>query len=163
MLVPGVLALLPEYGGLADPVADLRAACERAVAWLPAEVTVLASDQGRKVADHLLGTRGLETGASAPSSTTGSSYLAVGNGSAKRTEKAPGHVDDRAVPFDAALADALATGRLADLDLGLSAELWADTGAIADLARVLPPGLPATVDLDADPFGVQYWVARWEW
>ena len=27
VLVPGVLALLPEYAGFADPVADLRAAC----------------------------------------------------------------------------------------------------------------------------------------
>ncbi|GAB2456097.1 hypothetical protein GCM10027062_40400 [Nocardioides hungaricus] len=155
MLVPGALALLPEYAGLEDPVAELRAACERAVGWLGEDVTVLASPQGRRVAEHLL----------AASSRTGAgrSYLAVGNGSAKRTEGAPGHVDERAVPFDGALGDALATGRLAGLDLGLSEELWADTDAIAALARVLPPGLPATVDLDADPFGVQYWVARWEW
>lgn len=155
VLVPGVLALLPEYAGLEDPVADLRAACERAVGWLTGDVTVLASPQGRRVAEHLLAT----------TTRTGDepSYLAVANGSAKRTEKAPGHVDDRALAFDAALGEALATGRLAEADLRLSEELWADTGAIAELARVLPPGLPATVDLAADPFGVQYWVARWEW
>ena len=34
VLVPGVLALLPEYAGLTDPVAELRAACREAVAWL---------------------------------------------------------------------------------------------------------------------------------
>lgn len=155
MLVPGVLALLPEYAGIEDPVADLRAACERAVGWLSGDVTVLASAQGRRVADHLLG-RVARSG-EAPT------YLAVGNGSAKRTEKAPGHVDDRAVAFDDALGAALRSGTLLDLDLGPAAELWADTDAIAALARVLPPGLPATVDLEADPFGVQYWVARWEW
>jgi hypothetical protein len=155
-LVPGVLALLPEYAGLEDPVADLRAACVRAVGWLTADVTVLASDQGRRVAEHLLGSR-------PDRPPGGASYLVVGNGSAKRTEKAPGYVDDRAAPFDAALGEALATGRLADLDLTLAGELWADTDAIADLARLLPAGLPATIDLDADPFGVQYWVARWEW
>jgi hypothetical protein len=155
VLVPGVLALLPEYAGLEDPVADLRAACVRAVGWLGEDVTVLASPQGRRVADHLL--------AATSRSGSGRSYLAVGNGSAKRTEKAPGHVDDRAVPFDAALGEALVTGSLGEVDLCVSAELWADTDAIAELATVLPPGLAATVDLEADPFGVQYWVARWEW
>ena len=161
-LVPGVLALLPEYAGIEDPVADLRATCERAVGWLGADVTVFASAQGKRIAEHLLGSGGFETGASAPSSTT-VSYLAVANGSAKRTEKAPGHVDDRALGFDAALGAALRAGTLADLDLTLAGELWADTDAIAALAGVLPRGLPATIDLEADPFGVQYWVARWEW
>jgi hypothetical protein len=157
VLVPGVLALLPEYAGQQDPVADLRAACERAVGWLGADVTVLASAQGGRVADHLLGTRSARPPGGGPS------YLAVGNGSAKRTEKAPGHVDERALPFDEALGEALAHGRLRDVDLSAAPELWADTEAIGELARLLPPGVPATIDFAADPFGVQYWVARWEW
>ena len=178
VLVPGVLALLPEYAGIADPVADLRTACAEAVGWLAeaGPVTVLGTDQGRRVGESLLASGGFETvaaqppqpptpvveeGALAPVSKP--PLLVVGNGSAKRTEKAPGHVDDRAVAFDAALGGALASGRLAGLDLGLSEELWADTAAIAALADLLPPGLPASVDYDADPFGVQYWVARWEW
>ena len=42
VLVPGVLALLPEYAGLADPVGPLRTACREAVAWLgDGPVTVL--------------------------------------------------------------------------------------------------------------------------
>ena len=45
VLVPGVLALLPEYAGLEDPVAELRAACLAAVAWLGPDVTVLADEQ----------------------------------------------------------------------------------------------------------------------
>ena len=153
--MPGVLALLPEYAGLVDPVAELRAACTRAVGWLGADVTVLAGPQGRRVAEHLL--------AASPHDGTGPSYLAVGNGSAKRTEKAPGHVDERAESFDAALGEALVAGRLHEVDLTLSRELWADTDAIADLARLLPPGLPARVDHESDPYGVRYWVARWEW
>ena len=58
VLVPGVLALLPEYASLTDPVAELRAACLDAVAWLVEEggpVTVVADAQGRRVAEHLLG------------------------------------------------------------------------------------------------------------
>ncbi len=54
MLVPGALALLPEYAGIEDPVADLRAACVEAVGWLGADVTVLADAQGTRVAEHLL-------------------------------------------------------------------------------------------------------------
>lgn len=164
VLVPGVLALLPEYAGRTDPVADLRAACEQAVGWAAeaGPVTVLGSEQGRRVADSLLARGGFEARAQdalAPQPP----LVAVANGSAKRTEKAPGHVDDRAVPFDDALGEALRAGTLADADLGLAAELWADTDAFASLAQVLPPGLPATIDLEADPFGVRYWVARWEW
>ncbi len=35
----------------------------------------------------------------------------VGNGSAKRTEKAPGHFDERAEAFDAELGASLRAGR----------------------------------------------------
>ena len=56
-LVPGVLALLPEYAGLDDPVADLRAAVHEAAAWL-AEIVgplaVVADEQGARVGRHLL-------------------------------------------------------------------------------------------------------------
>jgi hypothetical protein len=155
VLVPGVLALLPEYAGLQDPVADLRAACHEAVGWLGTDVTVLAGPQGRRVADHLLDSSQRTDG--------GTSYLAVANGSAKRTEKAPGHVDERAIAFDADLADRLRSGTLAGIDPELSRELWADTAALAGLAEVLPPGCAGTVDYEDDPYGVQYWVTRWQW
>ena len=98
-LVPGVLALLPEYAGIEDPVAELRAAALGAVGWLGREVTVLAGAQGARVADHLLDTTAR--------SGDEPSYLVVGNGSAKRTEKAPGHFDERAEPFDLALGESL--------------------------------------------------------
>jgi hypothetical protein len=158
VLVPGTLALLPEYAGLDDPVADLRAACLRAVGWLGSSVEVVASDQGRRVAEHLLD--------AAPARAGGHpSYLVVGNGSARRTEKAPGHLDERAAGFDDGLRAALTTpapAALAGIDRALADDLWADTGSFARLAELLGPDAEVTVDLDDDPFGVQYWVLRWD-
>jgi hypothetical protein len=154
-LVPGALALLPEYAGLQDPVAELRTACLDAVGWLGADVTVLAGPQGRRVAEHLLGST-TRTAAEA-------SYLVVGNGSAKRRDTTPGYVDERAVPFDADLADRLRSGELSGIDAALARELWAETEPIARLDGVLPPGCSCAVDYDDDPYGVQYWVMRWEW
>ena len=58
VLVPGVLALLPEYASLSDPVAELRAACLSAVSWLvdgDGPVSVVADAQGRRVAERLVG------------------------------------------------------------------------------------------------------------
>jgi hypothetical protein len=153
-LVPGVLALLPEYAGIEDPVAELRAACLDAVAWLGPDVTVVADDQGSRVADHLLAV-------TARAAAGDPSYLVVGNGSAKRTEKAPGHLDDRAHGFDDALGAALRSGDLTDVDLSLGGELWAAVEGIERLRELLH-GEVATVDYDDDPFGVQYWVMRWE-
>jgi hypothetical protein len=155
VLVPGVLALLPAYASIEDPVAPVRAACERAVAWLGDDVRVLAEhDQGRLIAEHLLGR---------PSSAAaGADLLVVGNGSARRTDKAPGHLDERAPGFDDALR-AWLWGRGPAPDPALAAQLWASVGALlelVDLVGQLPE--PVVVDLDDDPYGVQYWVLRWE-
>jgi hypothetical protein len=90
----------------------------------------------------------------------------MGDGSARRSLKAPGHLDAAAEPFDAAVAAALAVG---------------DPGALAALdpaegARLLAAGVPAwravgavlagrevTGRLHAHeaPFGVGYLVADW--
>ena len=64
VLVPGVLALLPEYASLTDPVAELRAACLAAVAWLVEEggpVTVVADAQGRRVSESWASVSGVWT------------------------------------------------------------------------------------------------------
>ena len=161
VLVPGVLALLPEYAGLTDPVAGLRAACREAVAWLgDGPVTVVADDQGRRVAEHLLSER---RGPAAGADHT--AYLVVANGSACRSEKAPGHLDERALGFDEGLDKALRTPdreALADLDDALGAELWAgNVPGLRALGDLLEDGGPAVVDYADDPFGVQYWVMRW--
>jgi len=160
VLVPGVLALLPEYAGLEDPVADLRTACHAAVAWLAeaGPVTILGDPQGRRVGEYLVAAAG------APAAAGPSAVLAVGNGSACRTEKAPGYLDERAAGFDADLARALTApdpAALAAIDPVLSTELLAAADGIRALGDVLTPAHVATVDYDDDPYGVQYWVVRW--
>ena len=160
-LVPGVLALLPEYAGQQDPVAELRSACLDAVGWLGevGGIGVAGSHQGLRIARHLAAEAGVELDL-APEHPAG--LLVVGNGSARRTEKAPGHLDDRAAAWDEALGAALRAGDLAGLDLALADELWADLdglGTLRDLGVVA--GCAAQVDYADDPFGVMYWVMRW--
>lgn len=164
VVVPSTLALLPAYASLDDPVADLRAAVDAAVAWAqePGPVVgVAGSPAGQRVIDHLVG---------APTDAVPGLLVAAG-GSAMRTEKAPGAFDERAEAFDAGVGTALATGdldALATIDLTLAAELWAgdDALALASLGRRLSRnGTRVTevqVDYDAAPYGVQYWVVRWQ-
>lgn len=90
----------------------------------------------------------------------GSGRLVVANGSAKRTEKAPGYFDDRAAAFDEALGAALRAGDLSGLDLSLAGELWADVSGLTELAGVRASEVQ--VDYDDAPYGVQYWVVRWQ-
>lgn len=91
--------------------------------------------------------------------------LVVGDGSACRTEKAPGYLDERATPYDAAIADALATGdcaALAALDPGLADELWvAGRPAWQVLAGAAGPGRTARLLYDEAPYGVGYFVSVW--
>jgi hypothetical protein len=147
-LVPGVLALLPAYASIDDPVADLRAACRDAVDRLGPRVRVRASgESGRRVAAALVAAAGADV---VDSGETG--LLVVGNGSATRTEKAPGHFDERSEGFDARLR-----ASFSGVDAALADQLWADTTCLAEL----PPLAEAEVLYDAAPFGVQYWVAVW--
>lgn len=150
-LVPGVLALLPSYTSIEDPVADLRAACVGAVGRLGPRVRVVASPatggSGARVAAALVAAAGAEVVASGE---TG--VLVVGNGSATRTEKAPGHFDERAAAFDDGVRLSFA-----GIDPVLAEELWADTACLTEL----PPLAGAEILYDAAPFGVQYWVAVW--
>lgn len=163
VIVPGVLALLPAYASIDDPVADLREACRAAVAWLledgPAAV-LAASPGARRVAD-LLGSPAVAE----PDDTSG--LLVVANGSATRTEKAPGHFDERAAAFDAAIGKALADGdpaNLAAIDLDLADALWAlpDADVLRTLGGRVRRVSSVQVDYDDAPYGVQYWVVRWE-
>jgi hypothetical protein len=167
-VVPGVLALLPEYAGRLDPVAELRAACLAAVAWLGPAPEVIGDPQGvrvgRSLAEAVERSRALEAGAGAPSSTTGG-VLLVANGTARRTQASPGPYDDRARPFDDVLAKALLgpdPAALRDLDQGLARELWASTSVLPRLAELLAGRERVTVDYDGAPHGVQYWVVRYE-
>ncbi|HEU5456165.1 MAG TPA: hypothetical protein VFU85_10835 [Nocardioides sp.] len=174
VLVPGTLALLPQYASLDDPVAELRAACRDAVAWLveAGPVTIVGDPQGRRVGEWLVAeaeqaagvSRLRRQGAFAPQPPEeGAAVLVVGNGSACRTEKAPGHLDKRAAAFDADLGRRLEDGpsdSLAGIDLELAHELWASVEGIVELAKIPDLSL-VQVDYEDDPFGVQYWVVRW--
>jgi hypothetical protein len=157
-LVPGVLALLPEYAGQEDPVPEVRAAALAAATWLveAGPVTVVGDEQGCRVGRHLLA--GAAEG-------DGSAYLVVANGSARRDDTAPGYVDDRAVPFDAALEAALRgpdPAALEGLDVDLAAALLVGNPAgLVRLGTLLRRAGPPMVDYAGDPYGVQYWVMRW--
>ena len=93
--------------------------------------------------------------------------LVLGDGSARRSLTAPGHLDERAAPFDAQVERAIRDGdlaALAALDEALARELMA-TGRPAwqVLAGAMGTGHPATQVLYADaPFGVAYLVAHFE-
>lgn len=89
--------------------------------------------------------------------------LVVGDGSARRSVKAPGYLDDRAGPFDDGAVAALRTAdasALAALDATLAAELLvAGRAAWQVLAGVLDAsGAPfaVTEHYVGDPFGVLY-------
>jgi hypothetical protein len=179
VLVPSTIVLLPLYAGVEDPVAPLRAACLAATASLvadgPSAVDVICAPAradnvqrgvlepaGMRIARHLLGEAGwsgeVVEGAGAP-------LLVVANGSATRSEKAPGHLDPRSSSFDEGLENALRSGdveALAALDAALASELWCnDAAAFHALASVLPAGTRGEVSYADDPYGVQYWVVTW--
>lgn len=103
----------------------------------------------------------------------GVAVLVMADGSATRTEKAPGHLDERAKAFDAAIAAALADGdadALGGIDLTLAADLWCQgaptlrTAADAIAARVHHGdlGITARLSYDEAPFGVGWFVAEWQ-
>jgi hypothetical protein len=166
VIVPGTLALLPEYASIEDPIPELRKVVDEAVAWLLEDgvaAVLAASPSARRIADHLL----RPSPDVEPVETRTPNLLVVANGSATRTEKAPGHLDERAAAFDAAIGASLRAGEpaaLADIDLDLADELWAlpDADVLRTLADRVPPVDQAHVDYDDDPFGVQYWVVRWQ-
>jgi hypothetical protein len=183
VVVPSTLALLPGYASAVDPVADLRAACDDAVLWLmdrhPDRVTVVTAEAradnvargvtepaGARVGRHLLAGFGgrVEVVAGAPSSSE-PGLLVVANGSAVRDAKAPGHLDERSFAFDAVIEAALRSGdaeALRGLDAELGASLWAhDVPALQALGASVRGPVDAVVTYADDPYGVQYWVARW--
>jgi len=92
--------------------------------------------------------------------------LVLGDGSARRSVKAPGYLDERAEGYDAAAAGALGsadTEALAALDPALAAELLADGRApwqvLAGAAQ--DAGLRGQLRYDEAPYGVGYFVASW--
>ncbi|TDT28032.1 hypothetical protein EV562_11542 [Streptomyces sp. BK208] len=92
--------------------------------------------------------------------------LVLGDASACRTVKAPGYLDERAAPFDAAVGRALGAAdraALAALDVALSRELkvsgrapWQVLAGAAEHAD-----LTGTLLYEDAPYGVGYVVAAW--
>ena len=92
--------------------------------------------------------------------------LVVGDGSACRTEKAPGHLDPRAEAFDLAAERALRDGSpdgLLALDPGLAGELLCAGRAPWQVLAGAAAGGPwqARVTHAEAPYGVAYLVASW--
>lgn len=93
--------------------------------------------------------------------------LVVGDGSARRTEKAPGFLDDRAEAFDATIASAIETGDFAglgELDATLAADLLCAGAPVWRwVARTIGEQTVAESALLADvaPYGVGYFAGWW--
>lgn len=184
VLVPSTIALLAEYASESDPVAELRAACRSAVGALaerhPTRVAVVAgsaradnvargvdTSPGLRIAAHLLAEAGFE-GVVGPSGDDDEpAVLVVANGSARRSEKAPGYLDERSLAFDDSVDAALRSAdgpMLGALDASLAEQLWChDAAPLQALGQLLEEHPPAEVEVafDGDPFGVRYWVVIW--
>lgn len=96
--------------------------------------------------------------------------LVIADGAATHGDDAPGRRDDRAGPFDDALADALAAGSPGALaracaDRALAGALLAVTAPLRALAALTEPDPPTAAALlyRGRPYGVGYLVASWQW
>jgi hypothetical protein len=185
-VLPPVPALLPEYAGAEDPVAELRRACRDvvrdALSGEPTRVVVLhdppdpanvdrgvSEPMGARVAQHLLEEAdytGEVVWGQQPwplPDLVDAVVLVMANGSARRGETAPGHLDERSFAFDEALGAALHSGdpdALAALDADLAAELMAaGVTALRQLGELLERPADSELRWAGDPWGVQYWVA----
>lgn len=92
--------------------------------------------------------------------------LVVGDGSARRAEKAPGYLDERSFAVDETILAALATAdtaALRALDPGICDELMVTGRAPLQAAahRLRHVDLRGEVLWSGDPYGVMYWIARW--
>ncbi|MFB7053755.1 class III extradiol dioxygenase subunit B-like domain-containing protein [Streptomyces vinaceus] len=122
--------------------------------------------EGLGVGEPLEAARCLETGRELAAREERVALLVMGDGSACRTLKAPGYLDERAAAFDAAAGRALAaadTASLAALDAGLAQELQAAGRApwqvLAGAAE--GAGLDGRLLYEDAPYGVGYFVAAW--
>lgn len=185
--VPSAPFLLPELGG--GP-AELRSAVQQAISVLAGPVTVLGAatpagvrtgtvdatpwgHRGPAAADPLplplavgaalLGDRvGPLLAVDGDAVRLSGDVLVVADGTAKRTEKAPGHFDPRAEAVDAGIVAALAAGRAPELDASLAADLLVGgRDAWLTLAASVTGAFTAEVLYADAPHGVGYVVATW--
>ncbi|MET9622079.1 class III extradiol dioxygenase subunit B-like domain-containing protein [Streptomyces sp. NPDC006464] len=132
---------------------------ERA-AWTGAPV------EGLGVGEPLEAARCAATGRELAASAERVALLVMGDGSACRTLKAPGYLDDRAAGFDAEAARALGTADTAAL-LALDEDLAHTLKAAGRAPWQVLAGAAAGTGLDGRllyedaPYGVGYFVAAW--
>ena len=187
--VPSAPLLLPALGG--GPEA-LRSACQQAISLLDGEIVVIggATPTGWRtgsvdatpfgaagepatdplplplaVGSALLGARPhrlLAVDGGAVDLPDDVDVLVVGDGTAKRTEKAPRHLDPRAEGYDAQVVDGLRAGVLPDLDVELGRELLvAGLDAWRTVAASAHGTFAGDVLYAGAPYGVGYVVATW--
>ncbi|NUU24338.1 MAG: hypothetical protein HOV68_22970 [Streptomycetaceae bacterium] len=135
-------------------------------AWLLGRTQVSAPVAGLAVAGDADAAECLASGAALAAGDERIALLVMGDGTACRTEKAPGYLDERAEAYDAAVALALADAdvlALAALDPEVSDELWvAGRAAWQILAGAADgAGLSGRLTYDDAPYGVGYFVAQW--
>ena len=190
LVLPSPRALLPALSA-DDPVPELRAACAAAIGRLlsdrPDRIVVVASPVsaqnrvrgvteplGHRVARHLLGARAFEAQIAVPYAAAAllevvepTTLVVMADGSASRGEKAPGHLHPDAVAFDDRIDAALRTGdveSLAAIDTEHATELWCEGApgfhVLAEVAR--GRRIEAEVSYADAPYGVAWWVARWD-
>jgi hypothetical protein len=145
--------------GSGDPVLPLSLTIGR---WLLGERPALY----RSVADDATEESCARLGAELAGLAASVALLVMGDGSACRTERAPGYLDERAEGFDAGVARALAeadTGALSGIDPALAAELHAAGRAPWQVLAGAACGsrLTGTLLADEAPYGVGYLVASW--
>ncbi len=170
--VPVDVALGSTAGGPALPVAG-----DGGTPALPLSLTIGAWLLDRQAVPpvHVLGL-GVGTGTAPPACATLGAQLAgrrervallvLGDGTACRTEKAPGYLDRRAEGYDAAVVDALRRpdpDALLTLDPALSAELRVAGRAAWQVLAGAAGDRPwrARVSYADAPYGVGYVVANW--
>ncbi|MEZ0069229.1 hypothetical protein ABIA32_005273 [Streptacidiphilus sp. MAP12-20] len=135
-------------------------------AWLLERAGWQGETRGLAVADYLEWELCRENGLELAGSAERVGLLVLGDGSARRTLKAPGYLDERAEPFDAAVAAGLAKGELPPLDAELAFELMASGRApwqvlAGATGTTEQPVGSARLLYDDAPYGVGYFVASW--
>ncbi|MET9255303.1 class III extradiol dioxygenase subunit B-like domain-containing protein [Streptomyces sp. NPDC003717] len=151
----------------AGAVADLRLPYGLAVgAWLLERAGWTGPVDGLGVGDALPPETCAALGRDLTSGAVRTALLVLGDASACRTLKAPGYLDERAAPFDAAVGRALGAAdgtALAALDTGLARELQVSGRAPWQVLAGAAEGaaLTGTPRYEDAPYGVGYVVASW--
>ncbi|NEW74690.1 class III extradiol dioxygenase subunit B-like domain-containing protein [Streptomyces rhizosphaericus] len=122
--------------------------------------------EGLGVGEPLAAERCIQVGRELAGRAERVALLVMGDGTACRTLKAPGYLDERAAAFDAEMARSLAaadTGALAALDEELAYELKAAGRAPLQVLAGAGEGarLKGELRYDEAPYGVGYFVASW--